>query len=257
MKILVLIKQVPNVEDIIINADTFTVDRSNAVDVLNPVDSHAVEAALSIRKDGDSVTILSMGPDSCEGIIREGIGMGADEGIRITDDKLKGADTLVTATTLSKAISHLGGYDYIFCGDVSADGGTAQIPSKLGTMLGYSLLSRASKIEMTEDGLKIMRKARTGFESLQGKCPLICSVTEDANEPRSITMKNRMKAKKVEVSVLSADEIGLSEEDLHSPSSVIALFPPKKAAPGQIIDGANAAEKTSALFEILKANHCL
>jgi len=86
MNILVLLKQVPNVSEISIDPQTLAIDRSRAGQVLNPEDLHALEAGLTLaaEKQG-SVTVLSMGPEGCEAVLREGLGMGANNAVRITD----------------------------------------------------------------------------------------------------------------------------------------------------------------------------
>jgi len=166
MNILVLLKQVPNVSEITIDPQTLAIDRSRAVQVLNPEDLHALEAGLTLasQKQG-SVTVLSMGPERCEAVLREGIGMGATNAVRVTDDSFVGSDTLMTADVLKAAINHLGKFDAIFCGANSIDGNTSQIAGKLGAMLNIGTLTNASSIEFKEDEIEIARFiTRTGAD---------------------------------------------------------------------------------------------
>ena len=162
MNILVLLKQVPNVSEITIDPQTLAIDRSRAVQVLNPEDLHALEAGLTLasQKQG-SVTVLSMGPERCEAVLREGIGMGATTAVRVTDDSFVGSDTLMTADVLKAAINHLGKFDAIFCGANSIDGNTSQIAGKLGAMLNIATLTNASSIEFKENEIEISRKQGT------------------------------------------------------------------------------------------------
>lgn len=250
MNILVLLKQVPNVSEITIDPQTLAIDRSRAVQVLNPEDLHALEAGLTLasQKQG-SVTVLSMGPDGCEAVLREGIGMGATNAVRVTDDSFVGSDTLITADVLKTAINHLGKFDAIFCGANSIDGNTSQIAGKLGAMLNIGTLTNASSIEFKEDEIEISRKAGTGYEKLSASFPLICSVTNDVNEPRSVSMKGRMAAKKAEIQVLDNTVLGI--KDLKSPSRVDSLFAPEKLKVGSFVDGATTEEKVGKLISIL------
>lgn len=250
MNILVLLKQVPNVSEITIDPQTLAIDRSRAVQVLNPEDLHALEAGLTLasQKQG-SVTVLSMGPEGCEAVLREGIGMGATTAVRVTDDSFVGSDTLITADVLKAAINHLGKFDAIFCGANSIDGNTSQIAGKLGTMLNIGTLTNASSIEFKEDEIEISRKAGTGYEKLSASFPLICSVTNDVNEPRSVSMKGRMAAKKAEIQVLDNTVLGI--KDLKSPSRVDSLFAPEKLKVGSFVEGATTEEKVGKLISIL------
>lgn len=250
MNILVLLKQVPNVSEITIDPQTLAIDRSRAVQVLNPEDLHALEAGLTLasQKQGN-VTVLSMGPEGCEAVLREGIGMGATNAVRVTDDSFVGSDTLITADVLKTAINHLGKFDAIFCGANSIDGNTSQIAGKLGAMLNIGTLTNASSIEFKEDEIEISRKAGTGYEKLSASFPLICSVTNDVNEPRSVSMKGRMAAKKAEIQVLDNTVLGI--KDLKSPSRVDSLFAPEKLKVGSFVEGATTEEKVGKLISIL------
>jgi electron transfer flavoprotein subunit beta len=250
MNILVLLKQVPNVSEITIDPQTLAIDRSRAGQVINPEDLHALEAGLTLASQNQgNVTVLSMGPEGCEAVLREGLGMGANNAVRITDDSFVGSDTLITADVLKAAINHLGNFDAIFCGANSIDGNTSQIAGKLGAMLNIATLTNASSIEFKENEIEISRKAGTGYEKLSASFSLICSVTSDVNTPRSVSMKGRMAAKKAEIQVIDNTILGI--KDLKSPSKVDSLFAPEKLKVGSFVDGATTVEKVDKLISIL------
>lgn len=226
MNIYVLVKQVPVISDIKINHQTFSIERDGAGTMMNPVDIHAVSAAVALKKSlGGTITVLTMGNETSEVQLREAAGMGADRLIRITDNAFAGADTLVTAKVLAAAIRHLGAPDCIFCGQASLDGSTGQIGAKLAALLGIGCLNNASRIDIEEKGLTIHQKAGNGYDVWQADFPLVCSVTEDANEPVPVTLKGKMAAKKAVISVLSNADLNIAPEDCHSPSQIEALFP--------------------------------
>ena len=235
MNILVLLKQVPNVSEITIDSQTLAIDRSRAGQVLNPEDLNALEAGLTLASEKQgNVTVLSMGPEGCEAVLREGLGMGANNAVRITDDSFVGSDTLITADVLKAAINHLGNFDVIFCGANSIDGNTSQIAGKLGAMLNIGTLTNASSIKFKDNEIEISRKAGTGYEKLSASFPLICSVTGDVNEPRSVSMKGRIAAKKAQIQVIDNTILGI--KDLNSPSKVDSLFAPEQLKVGSFVD---------------------
>lgn len=252
MKILVLLKEVPVVSDIHIDRNTLTVDRSGAGKMMNVSDRNAIEAALSVADaTGATVTAMSMGPESSEEHLRTAIGMGCADAFRITDNKFAGADTLVTARVIKAAADKCGPFDCIFTGDSSIDGETGQIPGKLAAMLGYALLTRASSMEIDGEGIKIERKAGNGYEKLGASYPLVCSVCDDANTPRSVGLKGRTAMKKAEIPVLSNAELSLSDEELSSPSKVTGLVPPAAAQVGTMLTGADDIESAGNLVNTL------
>ena len=102
MKIVVMIKQVPDAEEIFIDPVKFTLNRSQARGIINPSDENALEAALRIKEAvGGEITIISMGPPQAENAIIECMGRGADRGILITDRVFAAADTYATSLTLA------------------------------------------------------------------------------------------------------------------------------------------------------------
>lgn len=256
MKILVLIKEVPVVSEIRIDRKTFTVDRAGAGKMMNPADRHAVEAALTLAGGAeDEVTALCMGPECCESILREAAEMGCKNAVRLTDPAFAGADTLVTARILASAVKKLGSFDGVFCGSNSIDGYTSQIPSKLGTLLGFGVLTGACKMNKTENGLEIERKAGSGYEKLSASFPLVCSVTEELNNPRGANIRAKMAAKKLLIVALDRAALDIPEDQLVSPSKVIALFPPQKPESHEMIRGKSAVEKADALADLLLEKH--
>ena len=123
---------------------------------INPFDASALECALQLSKD---VTVLSMGPKSCEEVLLPLTRLGA-KAVLISDAAYAGSDTLVTARILSAAIGRLD-YDLILCGRQSVDGDTAQVGPMLSQKLSIPLITNAMKI--TCDGNKV--SADTSFAS--------------------------------------------------------------------------------------------
>lgn len=252
MNIYVLLKQVPFISDIKIDPKTFTIDRSNASPTINPSDLNALEAALNLKAiKGGKVTVISMGNESVETQLREAAAMGADRFVRITDPAFANADTLVTAKILAGAISYLGEPDAIFCGQFSLDSATGQIGGKLASLLNMGLLHSANQIDVIDNGLSIQRKAGAVYEVWQADFPVICSVIEGSNTPRSISVKGKLAAKKAVMEVLTNQELSLNDSDLVSPSIVEALFPAMKKELGARITGNNEAESAKNLASIL------
>lgn len=256
MNIYVLMKQIPVISDILINPQTFTVDRSHAALTTNPSDLNALEAALTLKAEkGGKVTVLTMGNESADTLLREAAAMGADRFIRITDDAFAGADTLVTAKVLTAAIQSLGLPDAVFTGQYSLDSATGQIGGKLAAFLNAGLLHSASSIKVLENGLQIQRKAGPVYEIFASDFPVVCSVVEGANKPRSVTVKGKMAAKKAVIEVLTNAELKINDAALVSPSIVEALFPmmPKKI--GVSLTGNDAKASAKNFAELLFEKH--
>ena len=113
---------------------------------LNPFDESALECALQLS---DDVTVLSMGPKSCENVLKPLTRLGA-KAILITDSLFAGSDTLATSYILSTAIRKME-YDLILCGRQSIDGDTAQVGPMLSQMLEIPLITNAFDVECKDN----------------------------------------------------------------------------------------------------------
>ncbi len=255
MKVLVLLKEVPVVSAIQIDPETKRIDRSGAGQMMNPPDANAIEAALTIAGSDGSVTAISMGPESCEDVLRQAVGMGAKQAIRVTDSSFAGADTLVTASVLKAAADKSGPYDCIVCGAQSIDGQTGQIAAKLGTLMGMGILTNASAIEKDDQGLTIERKAGAGYEKLSAPFPVVVSVAEGANKPRNVSLKGRTAMKKAQIEVYDSKTLELEGILLQSKSVVTGLAAPDSAQKGLMITGADDQDSAQKLVDVLLENH--
>ena len=120
---------------------------------INPFDESALECALKLS---DDVTVVSMGPKSCEEVLKPLTRLGARV-VLLSDSAFAGSDTLATSYILSSAISKMK-YDLLLCGRQSIDGDTAQVGPMVSQMLGCSLVTNALSVEADEN--KIFAKTR-------------------------------------------------------------------------------------------------
>jgi len=136
LKIVVLVKQVPDTQNITGNAmkDDGTVNRAALPAVFNPEDMHALEAALSLKENhpGSTVHVITMGPPAAVQVLKDSLYRGADSVALVSDRRFAGADTLATSYALKCAIENkIGKYDLVFCGRQAIDGDTAQVGRQL------------------------------------------------------------------------------------------------------------------------------
>lgn len=260
MNIAVLLKQVPAVSDIQLAADNNLV-RVGAPSMLNPVDLHALEAALALKdQEGGTVTLVTMGTALASDILREGIAMGADKGILLSDERMAGSDTLATGRILAAALGKLGPFDLVLTGKRSTDGDTGQIPPALAQRLGMTLLSYADELEVKEGKATIRRLNRGRVETLQAALPAVISVTEKCGNPRTPGIRGKMAAKKAVFPVWRLEDIELEPEKAGkagSATAVTELFAPEPHPVGTMIQGATPAEAAANLVNELRKKNLL
>ena len=147
MEILVCVKRVPDTaeNEIEVNSSGSDIERDDLVYSVNEWDNYAVEEAIQIRdKVGGSVTVVTVGDEEAEEVLRREMAMGADTGIHLCDEAFEGSDGKGIATIL-KAEVEKGNYDLILTGAL-ADDGAGQVGGILAAMLDLPDASVVNKL---------------------------------------------------------------------------------------------------------------
>jgi electron transfer flavoprotein beta subunit len=261
MKIVTLIKQVPDTTEIKIDPKTGSLIREGVESIINPDDRHAIELAITLKKEVGGKTIaISMGPAQAIDAISEAMGMGIDEGILLTDINFGGADTWTTSFTLGTAIKKLKGYDLIICGRQAIDGDTAQIGPQLAEFLGLPQLTYVKKIEeISEKKIIVQRVVEDGYERIQSPLPALITVIGEMNTPRypKIDLLINACKDKAKIKIWNAADLGVSVQEIGlggSLTKVIKTFSPKTKREGEIIKGDNK-EVVNQLIDRLHEKH--
>ena len=227
LSIIVLIKQVPDIEKVRFDVETGRIDRSSAPGEINPFDLNALEAAVQIKETvGGYVTALSMGPMQAISSLRDAMARGADDAVLLEDRRFAGADTLATSHTLAAAIRKIGFHDIILCGEKTVDGDTGQVGAEVAELLEIPHVYYVSKIvSVSNDSITVVSETEDASYTLESSFPVLVSVTRDVNKPRLPTLKNKLKAMKSEVKIWHAEDLsGFLDLDragyLGSPTSV-------------------------------------
>jgi electron transfer flavoprotein beta subunit len=234
--------------------------REGIESIINPDDRHALEAAISLKqKHGGKITVISMGPSQAIDAISEALGMGADEGILLSDKAFAGADTWATSITLGKAIEKLGEYDLIFCGRQAIDGDTAQIGPQVADHLQIPQVTYACEIEqIEEEGMIVKRRLEDRFERVQCTLPALVTVIGELNKPRNPKVGSLIDAcrQKAPIKIWNAADIGVQTRDVGLEGSlthVIKTFAPKFKKETEILEG-DTKEAVTSLVGKLKEN---
>jgi electron transfer flavoprotein beta subunit len=191
MNIIVLVKQVPDTQNITGDAMTpeGTVNRAALPAVFNPDDLYALEAALRIKdaNAGTRVNVVTMGPPAAAAVLKECLFRGADFTALVSDRGFAGADTLATSYALTCAIEKVGKFDLVLCGRQAIDGDTAQVGPQTAEKLGINQITCVSKIESLDAAKKeivAVRSIEGGWEKVKAKLPVLITFTEEGEAPR-------------------------------------------------------------------------
>lgn len=192
LEILVCVRRVPDTSEneIEICSDGHDIQRDDLVYSVNEPDNYAVEEALQIvDREGGNVTVVTVGGDDDEEVLRREMAMGAHRGALISDQAFSGSDGRGIATIL-KAFVQKGQYDLVLTGVQAEDGG-AQVGGMLAALLDYPFASLVNSIEVLEGGkLKISREIEGGNKEINEiDLPCVLSIQTGINEPRYVGMR--------------------------------------------------------------------
>ncbi|MBE6929102.1 MAG: electron transfer flavoprotein subunit beta/FixA family protein [Ruminococcaceae bacterium] len=255
MRIVVCVKQVPASNEVALDPKTNTIIRDSRNAVINPFDSHALEAGLQIKDQlGAEVSVLSMGIPACEDMLRDCVSRGADQAMLLTDRAFAGADTLATSYALSKGVQALGGADLILCGKMAVDGDTAQIGPELAQRLGIPHVTDVNWIEAYENELIVRRELGSRVQTLRVPLPAVITVTRDLGVPRLPSIAGVLRSASQDILVRNAGQIGADPAQCGlkgSPTQVVKTFLPQRSRNVTEITG-TTEEKCRKLIDIMK-----
>jgi len=242
MRIVVLIKQVPETKSVKMDEETGTVIREGVESIVNPLDLYAIEVAISLKnKYGGETVAVSMGPPKADICIKEALSMGIDKGVLISDRAFAGSDTWATAYILGEAIKFLGDVDLIVCGERATDGDTGQVGPEVAAHLKIPVASYVNKIySVSDDKISLSRQVEQGDELLDVKLPCLLTVVKEIATPRLPTLDGKIRAKATQLDVITADMLQLNSEYIGlngSPTRVAKIFRPKVTRECELIFG--------------------
>jgi electron transfer flavoprotein beta subunit len=183
MHVAVCVKQIPDpAAPGELDPDTNTLKRAGKL-VMDDSDNYGVEMALQLvtQAGGGQVTVISMAPNQEVKGVKDALAMGADKGIVVTDDALKGSDALSTAKVLAACVKRAGDVDLVLAATESTDGST-----------------------ITDE-----RQTEAGYDEVECPLPALVTVTAGVVEPRYPSFKAIMAAKNKPIDLLTLADLGV------------------------------------------------
>lgn len=258
MEILVCAKRVPDTaeNEIQLNGAGTDIERDDLVYSVNEADNYAVEEALQIvARTGGSVTVVTVGGEDDEEVLRREMAMGANRGVLISDDRFEGSDGRGVAAIL-KAFVQKGDYDLILTG-VQADDGCAQVGGMLAAMLDYPFASLVTSIQLLESRtLKIGREIEGGSKEINAiDLPCVLSIQTGINEPRYVGMRGIRQVANVPIPTPGAADLGMDAGAVGEAAAKVRrvdYFVPPAGKGAEMLTGSRE-EIVDKMMDLLKA----
>ena len=218
MKILVCIKQVPDMESKFkVNAAGNWYEETDLAWRMNEYDEYAVEQAVQLKQQvGDADLTVLKDPYAIASLISE-----------YAKDK---------------------DFDLIFTGMQSQDRGSCQVGVLVAEMLGIPSLTTLVEFSYADGTINAKRELEGGIKAkVSCATPALVTCQLGLNTPRYPTLPNIMKAKKKELISIPVADLNPADSLLE----VLQVAPPEKKGGGLILEG-DPADLADQLIQILK-----
>ena len=226
MKILVVVKRVIDYNvQIRVKEDGSGVHTDNVKMSTNPPDDNAVEEAVKFKESGKAkeVVAVTIGDEKAQETVRKALAVGADRGVHV---KIEGYVGPLGAAKILKKIVEKEKPELVLMGKQAIDDDTAQRGQMLAAMLGWPQGTFASKLEMKNKVLEVIREVDEGLETIEINLPAVVTCDLRLNEPRYASLPNIMKAKKKSIEQIIAKDLGVDMS--HRLQQLKVEEPPKR-----------------------------
>jgi electron transfer flavoprotein beta subunit len=207
MKILVAIKRVQDYNvKVRPKSDGSDVDIEGIKMGINPFDENALEEALRLKEKelASEITVVSIGDDKNQDVLRHGLAMGANRAILVeTNESL---EPLGVAKVL-KGLVEKEKPDLILLGKLALDSDAGQTGQMLAGLLEYPQGTFASKVDIKNNKISVTREIDGGINTLEMKVPAVLTADLRLNEPRFVKLPNLMMARKKTIEKINASEL--------------------------------------------------
>ena len=247
MKIVVLVKHVPEPTAAWRFSTDLTLDRAGVEGRLSQLDEYAIEQCVRLAEAGVPVeiTCVTMGPAPAADALRKALAMGGHRGVHVVDGALPGSDALATSLVLAEAVRRLG-FDLVVCGMASTDAEMSVVPSMVAERLGVPQATNASALAIDGASVTVRRETDSATEEVVVPLPAVVSVTDQSGEPRYPAFKAIMAARKKPVDTWSLADLGVDPADVGRAASGTVVEdaqprPPRTAGTVVVDEGDGAA----------------
>ena len=260
MKIVVCVKQVPEVTNVQVDPKTGTLIREGVKSILNPFCEYALDHAVRIKNSvpGVSITVITMGPPQARDVLVRSLELGADEGVLITDRKFAGADTWATSLTLAQAIrTVVPDFELVLVGKQAIDGDTAQVGPEIAEILGLPQITYGVDVALSNNRrqIRVTQEVEKGYEVIEASLPALVTCSKGEVVRRAPSFSDVLNARKKPIRVVSANDLDIPEEQLGlqgSYTQVVKVFPPPAKKSNLLLQNLEAADAAREILAFLK-----
>ena len=252
MKIVVLMKQVPNKDAVLrVNREGKWIEEGDLSFEVNESDGYALEEALRLKeKKGGEVVVCSMGPQRAKAVIKDALARGADRAIHVTGEGIERAGPYSAARALAEAVRGEQP-DLVMTGLQSDDYGYAQTGVILAELLGLPHATIVIEVDASGEEFRVKRELESGwYQWYTMPLPALLTIQSGISQIRYATLKGIMAAKKKEIREVAAAAEALSGGEFQS---IERIYLPEKTKQTQFLGDGDAKAGAAQLAEKLRS----
>ncbi|MBV9926918.1 MAG: electron transfer flavoprotein subunit beta/FixA family protein [Acidobacteria bacterium] len=251
MKIVVLMKQVPNKDAVLrVRGDGKWVEEGDLSFEVNESDGYALEEALRLKekKGGGEVVVVTLGPQRAKSVIKDALARGADRAVHVVTEEFGQAGPFAAAKVLAEAVRGESP-DLVLAGLQSDDHGYGQTGVIAAELLGLPHATIVIEVDWSGEQLRVKRELESGwYQWYTMQTPALLTIQSGISQIRYATLKGIMAAKKKEIrEVQPAVAPGESEFQ-----TVERVYLPLKQKQTQFLGDGDAKKGAAQLAEKLR-----
>ncbi len=252
MKIVVLMKQVPNKDAVLrVRGDGKWVEEGDLSFEVNESDGYALEEALRLKeKKGGEVVVVTLGPQRAKAVIKDALARGADRAIHVVAENLEHAGPFAAAKILAEAVRGEQP-DLVLAGLQSDDHGYGQTGVIAAELLGIPSSTIIIEVDYSGEELRVKRELESGwYQWYTMPTPALLTIQSGISQIRYATLKGIMAAKKKEIREVQPDPAALSGAGEFQ--AVTRVYLPQKTKQTQFLGDGDAKRGAAQLAEKLR-----
>jgi electron transfer flavoprotein beta subunit len=195
LRVAVCLKQVLDTQlPMLIEAGAGQVEQDSSVPIyrLDPIDQCGLELGMTLKKScGAQVSVLTLGPDRAEEVLRYGLGRGADLATHLVCGETESWDAWSKAEALGQEITRQG-CDLALCGGRSTDEGAGLLGPFMAENLDLPQVTSVIGLEIDPQArrLRAYRQLEHGDrEIIECRLPALVCVSALAGRPQYVSVQ--------------------------------------------------------------------
>lgn len=201
MKLLVCISKTPDTTaKIAFTTDQKSFDAAGVNFIMNPYDEwYALVRAVELKEaNGGVVTVITVGPQSDDTMIRKALAIGADEAVRVNKEAADAFDVAHQIANYAKDKE----FDIILTGKETISFNSSETGAMLAELLDIPFISFAIDLQVEGDEVVVKREIEGGSEVIAVPTPFVLSASKGLAEQRIPNMRGIMMAKSKPLAVI-------------------------------------------------------